>query len=90
MTNIATYMLELEDGTHNITIKPVNQTIPGGNLYSTGIFKLNEGNVGMGDIVFDDDMNQWEYTGLGALTHENASEIAEFIRNYREPDNESV
>jgi hypothetical protein len=40
----------------------------------------------MGEIVFDDDMRQWEYTGIGELTHEEAGMIADFIKNYKEKD----
>jgi hypothetical protein len=44
--------------------------------------------VDLGDIVFDDNMNQWEYSGMGDLTHLQAEEIASFIKNYHEPDAE--
>jgi len=67
------YTIYKDGEEHNITIKPVKQT-------STGVFKLKEGLVDMGDIIFDDKMQQWEYTGLGDLTHQEASEIAGFIK----------
>lgn len=69
---------------HTISITAVKQNIPGGNLYVTGVFSLTENNVDMGDIVFDDHMNQWEYTGMGDLSHREAAEIAGFIQvNYK-------
>lgn len=80
------YTLYRNDEEHNITISPVTKVIPGGELYATGVFRLSKGTESMGDIVFDDNMNQWEYTGMGDLTHEEAAEIAAFIQNYREPD----
>lgn len=80
MIKPAEYKLYTDDGDRTITIKPVNQTISGGALYITGVFKLSEGEVGLGDIVFDDDLREWEYTGLGDLTHEQAAEIATYIQ----------
>lgn len=71
-----------------ITIKPLIRTIPGGNMYATGVFQLHEAEVGLGDIVFDDNMNEWEYSGMGDLTHPEAEEIANFIKNYHEPNPE--
>ena len=88
MIKSAEYNLYTPDGDRAITIKPINQTIPGGNMYSTGVFQLSEGVVGLGDIVFDDNMNEWEYSGMGDLTHPQAEEIALFIKNYREPNPE--
>jgi hypothetical protein len=75
------YNLYTADGQRSITIKPVNQAIPGGALYITGVFKLSEGAVDLGDIVFDDDMREWEYTGFGDLTHKQAAEIAKYIQD---------
>lgn len=88
MIKPANYNLYTDDGDRIITIKPVNKTIPGGNLYATGVFALSEGKVDLGDIVFDDDMNQWEYSGMGDLTHQQAEEIVAFIKTYQEPDTE--
>ncbi len=84
MINETNYILETEDEDRAIIIRPYNQLIPGGDLYATGVFSLSEGDVGIGDIVFDDDMNQWEYTGMGDLTHEEAEEIASYIKNYKD------
>jgi hypothetical protein len=86
MISPVNYNITLEDGEHHIIITPVNQNLPGGNLYSTGVFRLSEGVVGMGEIVFDDDMREWEYTGMGDLTHDEAEDIANFIRNYKDPE----
>ncbi|WP_419701348.1 hypothetical protein [Mucilaginibacter sp. NFX135] len=81
MIKPAEYKLYTADGERVVTIKSVNQTIPGGTVYITGVFKLSEGEVGLGDIVFDDDLREWEYTGFGDLTHEQAAEIAEYIQD---------
>ncbi|HEY9534766.1 MAG TPA: hypothetical protein VIQ77_09530 [Mucilaginibacter sp.] len=83
MTGPLNYTIYKDGEAHNITITPVNQNVAGGHSYSTGVFKLSEGPVAKGDIIFDDKMEQWEYTGLGDLTHQNADEIAGFIKvNY--------
>lgn len=80
MTETMHYKLYSDDSERTIIITPVNQNIPGGDIYVTGVFRLTEGEIGMGDIVFDDDMRQWEYTGMGDLNHEQAAEIAAFIQ----------
>jgi hypothetical protein len=80
MTDPLNYTIYKDGEEHTITITPINQNIAGGSLYSTGVFKLTEGAVGMGDIIFDDKMQQWEYTGLGDLNHQDAAEISGFIQ----------
>ena len=83
MTDPLNYTIYKDGEAHNITITPVNKNIGKANLSSTGVFKLSEGQADMGDIVFDDQMQQWEYTGLGDLNHQEADEIANFIKvNY--------
>lgn len=83
------YNLYTSDGERSITIKPVNQAIPGVASYVTGVFKLSEGKVSLGEIVFDDNMRAWEYTGFGDLTHKQAAEIAQYIQDktHRELEN---
>jgi len=80
MTGAINYTIVKDNQEHKITITPVTQPIPGSNLYTTGVFKLTENGVSIGDIVFDDNMRQWEYTGMGDLTHQDAAEIAGFIQ----------
>jgi len=88
MIKPANYNLYTNNGDRLIIIKPVTQIMPGGDIYSTGVFGLSEGSIDLGDIVFDDKMNEWEYSGMGDLTHKQAEEIARFIKNYHEPDPE--
>lgn len=91
MIEQVSYALENEEGVRHITITPVNQVIPGGNMYSTGVYKLSEGVVGLGEIVFDEDKNDWEYTGIGDdLTYEDAEVIAKFILNYEDNKHDAV
>lgn len=65
-----------------ITITPQVTRLPTGELRPTGVFGLAEGSIAMGEIVFDDELKQWEYTGMGGLTHIEAAKIAKYIRNY--------
>ncbi|MDN5287593.1 MAG: hypothetical protein JWR38_3867 [Mucilaginibacter sp.] len=81
MIKPADYSLYTSDGERSITIKPVHQTIPDVTTQITGVFKLSEGEVDLGDIVFDDNMREWEYTGFGDLTHEQAAQIAKYIQD---------
>jgi hypothetical protein len=86
------YSLYTADGERSITIKPVNKRMPGSTLFITGVFELSEGDVDLGDIVFDDNMREWEYTGFGDLTHEQAAEIAKYIQDKtrRELEDEKI
>jgi hypothetical protein len=85
MTEPTIYSLYIDGEEHLITITPLIQRILGGNLYHTGVYRLTEGNLSIGDIVFDDEMNQWEYTGMGDINHIEAEEIAIFIKENTEP-----
>ncbi|WP_428331094.1 hypothetical protein [Mucilaginibacter sp.] len=85
MINKVSYDLQTADGPLHLTISPVNNLLPGGDFYSTGIYKLSNGTVGMGDIVFDEDMNNWTYDGMDELTYDEAAEVAGFIKNYKDP-----
>jgi hypothetical protein len=86
MTGPIHYTLYKDGEEHTITITPGNKNFPGGDKFATGVFSLNEGNAGMGEIVFDDHMKQWEYTGMGNLTHEEAARIAGFIQANNQSD----
>ncbi len=78
--------IETVDGPVRITITPVNQPLPGGVFYSTGVYKLHDGPVGMGNIIFEEDMSDWRYDGIGELTYDEAAVVAEFIKNYKDPE----
>ena len=79
MKNELKYTLETEDGKRFIKIHTYDHISDGGS-YATGVFALQEGHTDLGDIVFDDNMRQWEYTGMGNLTHKEAAIIASFIQ----------
>ena len=85
MVNQVSYDINTTDGPRHLTITPVNEPVPGGDYYVTGVYKLSDGVVGMGDITFDEDMKEWNYDGIGELTFEEAAEVAEFIKNYKDP-----
>jgi hypothetical protein len=85
MINQVSYNINTLDGPVHLTITPVNQQLPGDVYYSTGVYKLTDGVVGMGDIAFNEDMSDWTYDGIGELTYEEAAEVANFIKNYKDP-----
>jgi len=85
MINQVSYDINTLDGPVHLTITPVNQLLPGDIYYSTGVYKLSDGVVGMGDISFNEDMSEWTYDGIGELTYEEAAQVAEFIKNYKDP-----
>ncbi|MDP9078522.1 MAG: hypothetical protein M3O71_13910 [Bacteroidota bacterium] len=85
MINQTIYVLETSNGPVHLTITPVNSLLANGDFYATGVFKLTDGVVGMGEIVFDENMGDWTYNGMDELTYEEAAEIADFIKKYRDP-----
>ena len=85
MVNQTSYDIDTTEGPVHLTITPVNEPIPGGDYFATGVYKLSDGTVGMGDIIFDANMEEWEYDGIGELTYDEAAEIADFIKNYKDP-----
>jgi hypothetical protein len=85
MTKPIHYSMMLNGEEHLLTITPVVETLHGSDTPVKGVFKLSEGHIAMGEIIFDDNMNQWEYTGMGDITHTEAAEIANFIRTYKDP-----
>ena len=85
MINQVSYDINTLDGLIHLTITPIIQSVPGGDFYETGVYKLSNGVVGMGDITFNEDMSEWEYNGIGEFTYEESAEIANFIKNYQDP-----
>lgn len=73
--------LDTEGSIRRISIEAVHQLIPGTHEYATGVFSLSEGEADLGDIVFDDNMQEWEYTCMGNLSHRDAKKIARFIKH---------
>ncbi len=86
MIRQVSYNINTFDGPVHLTITPVNNQLAGGNYYATGIYKLSDGVVGMGQIVFDADMQNWNYEGMDELTYKEAEEVANFIKAYKDPE----
>jgi hypothetical protein len=83
MKHPVSYLLIKGNEEHKITITPASQKFKDRDSLITGVYKLSEGKAALGNIVFDDQMKQWEYTAMGNLTHEDAAQIAGFIQiNY--------
>ncbi|MEO6149459.1 MAG: hypothetical protein ABIN95_01570 [Mucilaginibacter sp.] len=89
MHKLLDYNTVIDDFVRHLTITPVNEILPTGDYYSTGIYKLHEGNVGMGQITFDPETDDWDYDGSGDLTHEQVVDIVAYIRKHQhDGDNE--
>ncbi len=86
MINQVNYTIDTDQGPIDLTITPVNTQLPNGDFYATGVFKLTDGVVGMGDITFDNEMNEWNYDGFDEFTWEEVAKIATFIKNYKDPE----
>jgi hypothetical protein len=86
MISRVSYDINTTEGPRHLTITPVNQLLSNGDYYPTGVYKLTDGVVGMGNIIFDEDMAEWEYDGIGELTFEEAARVADFIKNYKDPE----
>jgi hypothetical protein len=83
MTEALDYIIETDDSQRTITIIPHNEVIPGGAMYATGVYKLTEGNVGLGEIVFDELTDEWRYNGFGELTQDQLFDIVAFIHKHK-------
>ena len=86
MINQVNYTINTAEGPIRVTITPVNQLLSDGDYYNTGVYKLSDGPVGMGEVIFDKEMNSWRYEGLDELTYLEAQMVAEFIKNYDDPE----
>jgi len=85
MINQTTYTINTAAGTVQLTITPVNSLLLNGDFYATGVYKLTDGTVGMGEIVFEENGNDWTYNGMDELNWDEAAKVAEFIKNYKDP-----
>ncbi|MGZ3766725.1 MAG: hypothetical protein ACXVB0_16735 [Mucilaginibacter sp.] len=85
MVNPVKYHLDTENGERLINIEPVYEEIAGGDLFATGRYILSEGNSGSGEIRFDGDLFEWEWSGSN-LGDEYIDNIVKFIREYNEPE----
>jgi hypothetical protein len=86
MVNPVKYHLDTETGERVITIEPVFEEIGGGDLFATGRYILNEGNIDIGEIRLGAELFEWERYGNASLEDENVSHIVKFIREYNEPE----
>jgi hypothetical protein len=85
MINQTTYTVNTIDGPVQLTITPINNQLDNGDFYRTGVYRLTDGVVGMGEIIFDENMQEWNYEGMDELTWEEAADVARFIKNYKDP-----
>lgn len=80
------YQLDTQSGERLISIEPVYEEIGGGDLFPTGRYVLYDANDGVGEIRFDGELFEWEWTGDKDIDYEAIFKIAQFIREYDEPE----
>ena len=85
MINQTTYTVNTINGPIELTITPINAQLSNGDFYRTGVYRLTNGVVGMGEINFDENMQEWDYDGMDELTWDEAADVARFIKNYQDP-----
>jgi hypothetical protein len=70
-------------GARDITITPVLETI-GDASFLTGIYKLHEGPVGLGEINYDVETGEWQYDAIDGFTRDQVETIISVIREQTE------
>ena len=71
----------LTDGKHDITITAIDSDIAVGSLSENGNYRLTEGELNLGDIQFDEEMDYWIYNGETEFTRDELITIADFIKH---------
>jgi len=86
MVNPVKYHLDTQNGERLINIEPVYEEIGGGDLFPTGRYMLYEANEGVGEIRFDGELFEWEWSGDHNFDDDTIFRIVQFIREYNEPE----
>jgi len=86
MVNPVKYHLSTTRGDRSITIEPVYEEIAGGDLFSTGRYLLTENDGTVGEIRFDGELFEWEWTGDENPGNDSIFQVVNFIREYNEPE----
>ena len=83
MVNPVKYLLHTADDRKLVTIEPVFEEIAGGDLFPTGRYIVVSPDGILGEIHLDGDLFDW--AGDIDPGIENIFKIAQFIREYEEP-----
>jgi hypothetical protein len=75
------HTFNLTDGKHDITITSIDSDIAIGCLSENGNYRLTEGELNLGDIQFDEEMDYWIYNGQSEFTRDELITIADFIKH---------
>ena len=86
MVNPAKYQLDTASGERLICVEPVFEEIGGGDLLPTGRYMISEADGGHGEIRYDGDVLEWEWSGPNRMEEESIARIARFILEYNEPE----
>lgn len=84
ITSMNTFLkhdFNLTDGKRNITITAIDSKIVRSCLSKNGNFRLTDGELNLGDIQFDEEMNYWLYNGSSEFTRDELITIANFIKH---------
>jgi hypothetical protein len=81
MNTFLQHTFNLTDGKHDITITAINSDIAVGSLSENGNYRLTEGELNLGDIKFDEEMDYWIYNGQAEFTRDELITIADFIKH---------
>ncbi len=84
MVKTVKYLLNTVNDEKLVTIEPVFEEITGGDLFPTGRYIVRSNDVLMGEIRLDGDRFDW--AGETDPGFENIFRIAQFIREYQEPE----
>jgi hypothetical protein len=81
MNTFLQHAFDLTDGKHNITITAINSDMAVGSLSENGNYRLTEGELNLGDIQFDEEMDYWVYNGQSGFTRDELITIADYIKH---------
>jgi hypothetical protein len=81
MNTFLQHAFNLTDGKHDITITSIDSDIAVGSLSENGNYRLTEGELILGDIQFDEEMDYWVYNGQSEFTRDELITIADFIKH---------
>jgi len=83
MVNPVKYLLNTANEKKLVTIEPVFEEIAGGDLFPTGRYIVVSNDAILGEIHLDGDLFDW--AGDNDPGIDNIFNIAQFIREYQEP-----
>ena len=75
------HAFNLTDGKHSITITSIDGKMVDSCLSENGNYRLTEGELNLGEIQFDEEMDYWIYNGQTEFTRDELITIADYIKH---------